>query len=127
MIESFITAFIVYFVVVDPVGTAPIFLAITTHLNKGQKIRIALEGSLVAGAIMIFFALCGVWILHYLNISLTAFRLAGGIILLLVALDMLANKRQARREQGSDSVSTDDNIAILSSVEMLSLPCSRRA
>jgi len=112
MIESFITAFIVYFVVIDPVGTAPIFLAITTHLNKPQKIRTALEGSLVAGAIMIFFALCGVWILHYLNISLTAFRLAGGIILLLVALDMLANKRQARREQGSDSVSTDDNIAI---------------
>ena len=61
---------------------------------------------------MLFFALCGVWILHYLNISLTAFRLAGGIILLMVALDMLANKRQARREQGNDAVSTDDNIAI---------------
>ena len=37
MIENFITAFIVYFVVIDPVGTAPIFLAITTHLNKRQK------------------------------------------------------------------------------------------
>ena len=82
MIENFITAFIVYFVVIDPVGTAPIFLAITTHLNKRQKIRTALEGTFVAGAIMLFFALCGVWILHYLNISLTAFRLAGGIILL---------------------------------------------
>ena len=112
MIENFITAFIVYFVVIDPVGTAPIFLAITTHLNKRQKIRTALEGSFVAGAIMLFFALCGVWILHYLNISLTAFRLAGGIILLIVALDMLANKRQARREQGNDTISTDDNIAI---------------
>jgi hypothetical protein len=43
MIESFITAFIVYFVVIDPVGAAPIFLAITTHLNKRQKIRTALE------------------------------------------------------------------------------------
>ena len=112
MIENFITAFIVYFVVIDPVGTAPIFLAITTHLNKRQKIRTALEGTFVAGAIMLFFALCGVWILHYLNISLTAFRLAGGIILLMVALDMLANKRQARREQGNDAISTDDNIAI---------------
>ena len=68
MIENFITAFIVYFVVIDPVGTAPIFLAITTHLNKRQKIRTALEGTFVAGAIMLFFALCGVWILHYLNI-----------------------------------------------------------
>ena len=52
MIENFITAFIVYFVVIDPVGTAPIFLAITTHLNKRQKIRTALEGSFVAGAIL---------------------------------------------------------------------------
>jgi len=102
MIENFITAFVVYFVVIDPVGTAPIFPAITTHLNKRQKIRTALEGSFVAGAIMPVCALCGVWILHYLNISLTAFRFAGGIILLIVALDMLANKRQARREQGND-------------------------
>ena len=112
MIENFIGAFIVYFVVIDPVGTAPIFLAITSHLNKRQKIWTALEGTIVVGAIMLFFALCGLWILYYLNISLTAFRLAGGIILLMVALDMLANKRQARREQGNDTISTDDNIAI---------------
>ncbi|MDC0967102.1 MarC family protein [Alphaproteobacteria bacterium] len=112
IIENFIAAFIVYFVVIDPVGTAPIFLAITTHLNKRQKIRTALEGTFVAGAIMLFFALCGMWILHYLNISLTTFRLAGGIILLLVALDMLANKRQARRELGNEALSTDDNIAV---------------
>ena len=49
------------------------------------------------------------WVLQYLNITLIAFRLAGGIILLLVALDMLANKRQARREQGNDTFSTDDS------------------
>ena len=112
MSENFITAFIVYFVVIDPVGTAPIFLAITTHQNKRQKIRAALNGSVVAGAIMAFFALCGVWTLHYLTILLTAFRLARGITLLLVALDMLVNKRQARREQGNDTLLTDDNIAI---------------
>ncbi|MDB0013890.1 MarC family protein [Alphaproteobacteria bacterium] len=111
MIENFITAFIVYFVVINPVGTAPIFLAITTHLNKRQKIRTALEGTFVAGAIMLFFALCGMWILHYLNIFFTTFRLAGGITLLLVALDTLTNKRQARREHGNDTLSIDDNIA----------------
>ena len=47
-----------------------------------------------------------------MSITLIAFRLAGGIILLLVALDMLANKRQARREHGTDTISADDNIAI---------------
>ena len=82
------------------------------HQNKRQKIRAALNGNVVAGAIMAFFALCGVWTLHYLTILLTAFRLARGITLLLVALDMLVNKRQARREQGNDTLLTDDNIAI---------------
>ena len=47
MIENFITAFIVYFVVIDPVGTVPVFLAITMHLNKRQKIRTALDGTFV--------------------------------------------------------------------------------
>ena len=72
----------------------------------------AIEGSTVAAAIMLFFAICGAWILHYLAISFTAFKLAGGIILLLVALDMLSNRRQQRKEQGSDIASQDDNIAI---------------
>ena len=68
MIENFITAFIVYFVVIDPVGTAPIFLAITTHLNKRQKIRTALEGTFVAGAIVLF--LCG---LRCMNFALSEY------------------------------------------------------
>ena len=97
---------------IDLVSTAPLFLAFTKHLNKRQKIYTGLKGTFVAGAIVLFFAVCGVWILHYRNISLTPFRLAGGIILLLVTLDMLANKRQARREWGNDAFSTDDNIAI---------------
>ena len=92
MIENFITAFIVYVVVIDPVGTAPIFLAIKTHLNKRQKIQTALEGSFIASAIMLSFALCSVRILHYLNILFTAPRRAGGITLLLMALDILAKK-----------------------------------
>ena len=72
----------------------------------------AIEGSSVAAAIMLFFALFGAWILHYLAISFTAFKLAGGIILLHVVLDVLSNRRQQRKEQGSDIASQDDNIAI---------------
>ena len=59
MLENFVVAFIVYFVVIDPVGNAPIFLAITSHLPKRQKIRVAIEGSSVAAAIMFFRALLG--------------------------------------------------------------------
>ena len=104
MIESFITAFIIYFVVIDPVGNAPIFLAVTGAQDRARKMRTALEGTLVATMIMLFFALCGAWILAYLNISEAAFKIAGGIILFLVALDMLAAKRLFSKRAASNAM-----------------------
>ena len=101
MFESFVTAFIIYFVVIDPVGNAPIFLAVTEAQDRARKLRTALEGTAIATAIMLFFALCGAWILAYLNITEAAFKIAGGIILFLVALDMLAAKRQQRKRHES--------------------------
>lgn len=91
MLEHFITVFIIYFLVIDSVGNAPIFLAVTS----ARKLRTALEGTAIAitTTIMLFFALCGTWILAYLNISEATFRVAEGIILFLVALDMLLAKR----------------------------------
>ena len=132
MFESFVTAFIIYFVVIDPIGNAPIFLAVTEAQDRARKLRTALEGTAIATAIMLFFALCGAWILAYLNITEAAFKIAGGIILFLVALDMLAAKRQQRKRDEStgggntgegapeatdsatdnDSYSDSDNLAI---------------
>jgi len=122
MIESFITAFIIYFVVIDPIGNAPIFLAVTEAQDRARKLRTALEGTAVATAIMLFFALCGAYILAYLNITEAAFKIAGGIILFLVALDMLAAKRQQRKRaestgggtatDGASDDSDSDNLAI---------------
>ena len=99
MIENFLTAFIVYFVVIDPIGTAPIFLAVTAPQDKRAKIRTAIEATLVATLIMVFFALCGSWVLRYLQIGEPAFKIAGGVILFLVAWDMLTSKRQARKRR----------------------------
>ncbi len=122
MLESFITAFIIYFVVIDPIGNAPIFLAVTEAQTRARKLRTAIEGTAIATAIMLFFALCGAWILGYLNISEAAFKIAGGIILFLVALDMLAAKRQQRKRDESTGGGTSgetspeepdsDNLAI---------------
>ena len=115
MLESFVTAFIIYFVVIDPVGNAPIFLAVTQHQNRARKLRTALEGTAVATMIMLFFALCGRWVLTYLNISEAAFRIAGGIILFLVALDMLSARRQQRKREVStsdDETGEPDNVAL---------------
>ena len=114
MFESFVTAFIIYFVVIDPIGNAPIFLAVTEAQDRARKLRTALEGTAIATAIMMFFALCGAWILGYLNITEAAFKIAGGIILFLVALDMLAAKRQERKRAestGSDSSTASEAAA----------------
>ena len=109
MIENFLTAFIVYFVVIDPIGTAPIFLAVTAAQDKRAKIRTAIEATLVATLIMVFFALCGSWVLQYLKIGEPAFKIAGGVILFLVAWDMLNSKRQARnrRETTAPALASD--------------------
>lgn len=114
MLESFITAFIIYFVVIDPIGNAPVFLAVTSGQDRSQKLRTALEGTAIATGIMFFFALCGAWVLAYLNITEAAFKIAGGIILFLVALDMLAAKRQQRKraESTSDEGNSPDKTVI---------------
>ena len=98
MIESFLTAFIVYFVVIDPIGTAPIFVAVTGHQDRSDKVRTAIEATIVATLIMLFFAICGSWVLHYLKIGEPAFKIAGGLILFLVAWEMLNSKRQTRKK-----------------------------
>ena len=111
MAESFVTAFIIYFVVIDPIGNSPIFLALTSHLDRAKKTRIALEGTLYASLIMLFFALCGRWILHYLNISDSAFTISGGLILFSVSLEMLTSKRQARKQKATEEPDGDDTDA----------------
>ena len=93
MIENFLTAFIVYFVVIDPIGTAPLFLAVTAAQDKRAKITTTIEAMLAATLIMVFFALCGSWVLQYLKIGEPAFKIAGGVTLFLVAWDMLNSKR----------------------------------
>ena len=122
MFESFVTAFIIYFVVIDPIGNVLIFLAVTEAKNRVRRLRIALKSTAFATAIMLFFALCGAWILGYVNITEAAFKIAGGIILFLVALDMLGAKRQQRKRAEStgsgnagDAVEEEadgDNLAI---------------
>ena len=111
MIEDFLTAFIVYFVVIDPIGTAPIFLAVTAAQDKRAKIRTAIEATLVATLIMVFFALCGSWVLQYLKIGEPAFKIAGGVILFLVAWDMLNSKRQARKRRETTAPALASNFA----------------
>ena len=99
MLEVFIQAFVLYFVVIDPIGNTPIFMSITQNQNGKEKIQTAIEAIVIATAVLILFSIIGQFILSYLNISLESFRIAGGAILFLIALEMLFNKRQERKEQ----------------------------
>ena len=100
MLEIFIQTFVLYFVVIDPLGGTPLFLIVTQRLKIKDKIKTALEATITATIILLFFAWFGKFILSSLNISFSAFTIAGGIILFIISLEMLFGKRNQRREEG---------------------------
>ncbi|WP_265569689.1 MarC family protein [Sphingomicrobium nitratireducens] len=104
MIELFTTALITFMVIVDPPGNAPIFASLTRHASAEQKRRMAIRAAVVAWCILLFFALLGEPMLAALGISLDAFRIAGGIMLFMIALDMVFEKRTERREERAKEI-----------------------
>lgn len=93
-----ITAFITLFVVTDPIGLTPMFIAMTSGMDPSHRRRVAVRACLVAVLILTVFGLFGNTVLDSLGISLPAFRIAGGILLFLIAVDMLFERRTERRE-----------------------------
>lgn len=94
----YITAFVTLFVVIDPIGLVPLFMALTQGMAAQQRRRVGLRAITVAFFLLTLFALAGEKILTAIGISLSAFRIAGGILLLLTAFDMLFERRTERRE-----------------------------
>ncbi|MEA3001526.1 MAG: multiple antibiotic resistance protein [Sphingomonadales bacterium] len=107
MIALFVSAFVTFFVVIDPPGCAPIFAGLTREAPSAQRRTMALRSVAVAAFILLFFGLLGENLLHALGISLAAFRIAGGIMLFLIALEMVFERRTARRENRAQEVSAD--------------------
>lgn len=93
-----ITAFVTLFVIIDPIGLAPLFIALTPNMTAAQRRRIGLRAVLLAAALLTLFGLAGESILSAIGISLPAFRISGGLLLFLTALDMLFERRTQRRE-----------------------------
>jgi len=104
MIELFTTAFITLLVIIDPPGCAPIFASLTRGTDGAHRRRMAIRSAFVAWCILIFFALLGEPLLRTLGISLSAFRLAGGIMLFMIALDMVFERRTERREERAKEI-----------------------
>ncbi len=104
MLDLFVSAFVTLFVVIDPPGCAPIFAGLTGGASRRQAIGMAARAALIAAAILVLFALFGEQLLAALHIELNSFRIAGGIMLFLIALDMVFEKRTERREKRAEEV-----------------------
>ena len=104
MIELFTSAFITLLVIIDPPGCAPIFASLTRGTDAAHRRRMAVRSSVVAWSILIFFALLGEAMLDKLGIELASFRLAGGIMLFIIALEMVFEKRTERREERAKEI-----------------------
>ncbi len=110
MIELFLSAFITLFVVIDPPGCAPIYAGLTKGATPALARSMAIRACLIATLILLVFALFGQDLLGALHIELDSFRIAGGIMLFMIALDMVFEKRTQRREERAEKVAATPEI-----------------
>ncbi len=117
MMADLIPLIVVYFAVVDPIGTVPIYLSVTENFTPKQKQHIAIRSSLIAFAVLMFFGFFGDLILDHLKISAASFNIAGGALLFLIAVEMVNGRRQARKQRSAESsdVISEDVIRISAS------------
>ncbi|HEX7752348.1 MAG TPA: MarC family protein [Novosphingobium sp.] len=104
MIELFVSAFVTLLVVIDPLGCAPIYAGLSRGAGPRQAFTMALRASVIATLILFGFALFGENLLAALHIGLDAFRIAGGLMLFLIALDMVFERRTKRREERAETI-----------------------
>lgn len=107
MIALFVSAFVTLFVVLDPPGCVPIFSSLTSGTSAAHRRSMALRSSGIAAAVLLLFGLFGEDFLGALGITLPAFKLAGGIMVFLIAIDMVFETRTKRREDRANEVARD--------------------
>jgi multiple antibiotic resistance protein len=110
MLDLFISAFVTLFVVIDPPGCAPIFAGLTSSAPPSAARRMAIRACVIAAMILFIFALFGERLLGALHIELNSFRIAGGIMLFLIAIDMVFEKRTERREKRAEEIITAEEV-----------------
>ncbi len=104
MMSIFISAFITLFVIIDPIGIAPIFASLTDKTSKHHQRKMAIKGSMVGICILLFFALAGKPFLSSLGISMEALRIAGGSMLFIIAVEMVFEKRTHRKQEAAEKL-----------------------
>ncbi|WP_370283428.1 MarC family protein [Pseudooceanicola sp.] len=110
--SDLITAFVALFVIIDPIGLTPLFAALTQGDPQSRRRAVGIRACLVALFILSLFTIFGEAVLGFVGISMPAFRIAGGILLFLTALDMLFERRTKRREDKADEEEEGDDPSV---------------
>ena len=100
--DYLVNAFATLFVTIDPVGLAPMFLAVTAGATAQTRKRIAIRATLIGGGILFLFLFAGKGVLGVLGISVPAFQIAGGLLLLIIAIEMVFEKRNRRKSETAE-------------------------
>jgi len=109
MLKTFINSFILFFITIDTVGNLPFFLSLTEDAKFKKKIYIAVKSTIIAFFILITFAYIGRYLLEAIGVSLDSLKIAGGIILMFIAIDILFEKRKIRREKKVEEALDEKN------------------
>lgn len=112
LITLFSASFVTFFVLIDAIGVAPIFATLTAQGDGAYRRRMAIKSTIVATIIIFAFAFGGAWLLDAMHISIDAFKAAGGVLLFLIALDMVFEKRTERRESRAEDVMADHDTSL---------------
>jgi len=99
MTATFINSFILFFVTIDTIGNLPFFLSLTEEAKIKKRNQIAIKSTIMAFFIMVIFAYAGRYLLEAIGVTLDSLKIAGGIILMFLAIDILFEKRKTRREK----------------------------
>ncbi len=108
MYEFLITAFVTMFIIIDPIGLLPLFIALTQGMTKSERRGVAMRALTVAFFILAIFGIAGDSLLAFVGIGMPAFRIAGGMLVFLIAVEMLFERRAQRREKQSEEAHKPD-------------------
>ena len=106
----FTSAFVTFLLVIDPPGCAPIFASLTREASPADRRSMAVRAVIIGAAILIFFAAFGEQLLKALGVSLASFKISGGIMLFLIALDMVFERRTERRENRAQKINDSPEV-----------------
>ncbi|MFK8034114.1 MAG: MarC family protein [Hyphomicrobiales bacterium] len=108
--DTLLNASVTLFVTVDPIGLAPLFLALTAGMDRASRTQVAMRGILIGTGLLVLFAVAGMTILDLFGITMPAFRIAGGMLLFWLAFEMVYEKRQERKQETTDRAVSHDEI-----------------